>query len=58
MTQETAPQAPRNRAAAGPLIVPRPDHNISRANISEHALKVLYKLKQEGFSAHLVGGGV
>jgi poly(A) polymerase len=40
------------------LIVPRAEHNISRANISEYALKVLYKLKQEGFAAHVVGGGV
>lgn len=40
------------------MVVPRPEHNISRANISEYALKVLYKLRQEGFAAHLVGGGV
>ena len=40
------------------MIVPRAEHSISRANISEHALKVLYKLKQEGYAAHLVGGGV
>ncbi len=55
--QETHPEAPRT-ATAVPLIVPRAEHNISRANISEYALKVLYKLKQEGFAAHLVGGGV
>lgn len=53
--QESDPDMPR---AAGPLIVARPDHNISRANISEHALKVLYRLRQENFQAHLVGGGV
>jgi poly(A) polymerase len=41
-----------------PLIVARPDHRISRANISENAIKVLYRLKQAGFQAHLVGGGV
>ncbi|NEX21914.1 polynucleotide adenylyltransferase PcnB [Thiorhodococcus mannitoliphagus] len=41
-----------------PVIVPRPEHTISRANISENALKVLYRLRQEGFKAHLVGGGV
>ena len=58
MIQDTYPEAPRHTAAAGPLIVPRAAHNISRANISEYALKVLYKLKQEGFAAHLVGGGV
>lgn len=45
-------------AAVTPLIIPRPEHGISRANISENALKVLYRLKQESFQAHLVGGGV
>ncbi len=41
-----------------PLIVPRPEHPISRANISPNALKVLNRLKQAGFQAYLVGGGV
>ncbi|NEX18419.1 MAG: polynucleotide adenylyltransferase PcnB [Halochromatium sp.] len=41
-----------------PLIVPRPEHPISRANISPNALKVLNRLKQAGFEAYLVGGGV
>ncbi len=41
-----------------PLIVPRPEHPISRANISPNALKVLNRLKQAGFDAYLVGGGV
>lgn len=39
-------------------IIPRPEHNISRANISENAVKVLYRLKNSGYQAHLVGGGV
>ncbi|MDH5257610.1 MAG: polynucleotide adenylyltransferase PcnB, partial [Gammaproteobacteria bacterium] len=39
-------------------IYPRPDHNISRANISPNALKVLYRLNGAGFEAFLVGGGV
>lgn len=38
--------------------MPRDQHGISRANISENALKVLYRLKQEGYQALLVGGGV
>lgn len=38
--------------------MPREQHGISRANISENALKVLYRLRQEGFQALLVGGGV
>lgn len=39
-------------------IIPRPEHNISRANISKPALKVLYRLKDAGYQAFLVGGGV
>jgi poly(A) polymerase len=42
----------------GPVIVPRSEHNVSRANISPNALKVLYRLKGAGFEAFLVGGGV
>ncbi len=41
-----------------PLVVPRSEHRISRANISENALKVLYRLKNAGYQAYLVGGGV
>ena len=41
-----------------PVTVPRADHNISRAQISENALKVLYRLKNAGYEAYLVGGGV
>jgi poly(A) polymerase len=41
-----------------PEIIPRSEHGISRANISESALKVLYRLKDAGFRACLVGGGV
>jgi poly(A) polymerase len=40
------------------VIVPRASHCISRANISPNALKVLYRLKQSGHAAYLVGGGV
>lgn len=36
----------------------RSEHNISRAQISENALKVLYKLQKEGYDAYLVGGCV
>ncbi|MEJ2655553.1 MAG: polynucleotide adenylyltransferase PcnB [Acidihalobacter sp.] len=41
-----------------PVIVPRAEHGISRAQISPSALKVLYRLKDAGFAAYLVGGGV
>ncbi len=39
-------------------IIPRESHNISRKDISENALKVLYRLNKAGFEAYLVGGGV
>jgi len=41
-----------------PVIVPRPGHPISRSNISPPALKVLYRLKDAGYQAFLVGGAV
>lgn len=41
-----------------PKIIPRAEHGISRANISERALKVLYRLSKAGYEAYLVGGGV
>ena len=40
------------------VVIPRPDHNISRANISSAALKVLYRLKDGGYQGYLVGGSV
>ncbi|CUX96881.1 Poly(A) polymerase I precursor [Candidatus Doolittlea endobia] len=39
-------------------IIPRDKHTISRKEISENALKVLYRLKKAGYEAYLVGGGV
>ena len=41
-----------------PTITPRPAHNVSRDEISNSALKVLYRLHKSGFQAFLVGGGV
>src|SRR4051794_39919961 len=41
-----------------PLVVSREDHPISRANISPNALKVLYRLRDSGYQAFLVGGAV
>lgn len=40
------------------LIIPRSDHNVSRSDISDNALKVLYRLHQSGYQAYLVGGCV
>lgn len=42
----------------GPRIYHRSQHTLSRSNISKHALKVLYHLRDAGFQAYLVGGGV
>jgi poly(A) polymerase len=41
-----------------PRIIPRPEHNVSRAQISQNAVKVLYRLREAGYQAFLVGGGV
>jgi poly(A) polymerase len=41
-----------------PRILSRAQHNVSRKNIDPDALKVLYRLKNAGFVAYLVGGGV
>ena len=39
-------------------ILPRPDHGISRNQIDENTLKVLYRLHRNGYQAYLVGGSV
>ncbi len=53
------PKATAKRASnAGPIIIPRSDHSISRQQISRQALDVLYGLKKAGFEAYLVGGCV
>ncbi|HMB57757.1 MAG TPA: polynucleotide adenylyltransferase PcnB [Arenimonas sp.] len=41
-----------------PRIVPRDGHGISRKDISPNALRVLYRLREGGFSGYLVGGAV
>ena len=42
----------------GPIIRERSDHCISRSNIDEDALKVLYRLSTSGYISYLVGGSV
>jgi len=56
----TAPRHPEKvtEFVPRPRIIPRSGHNISRTNISENALKVLYRLKNAGYKAYLVGGCV
>ena len=45
-------------AATEPEIFPQPDHGIERSQLDKHALDVVEKLSQAGFSAQLVGGCV
>jgi hypothetical protein len=41
-----------------PRILQRPEHTVSRKDIDPDALKVLYRLKNHGYLAYMVGGGV
>jgi poly(A) polymerase len=41
-----------------PVVLPRNEHTLSRKDIDADALRVLYKLHNEGFVAYLVGGSV
>src|SRR6187399_1304524 len=50
------PLDPASRPKA--RIIPRAEHSISRAAISPNALRVLYRLREAGYEAFLVGGCV
>ncbi len=54
----TSRQTGQGSLISTPTIIPRAEHSISRSEISENALKVLYRLNKAGFEAYLVGGGV
>ncbi len=41
-----------------PRIIPRAEHPISRSLINPNALRILYRLMENGYIAHLVGGCV
>lgn len=45
-------------SSEAPVILPRSEHAISRKQIDENTLKVLYRLARSGHKAYLVGGGV
>ncbi|XKM12630.1 polynucleotide adenylyltransferase PcnB [Orbaceae bacterium ac157xtp] len=47
-----------NNLSPNLTLIPRNTHTISRKNISENALKVLYRLNNQGYQAYLVGGCV
>jgi len=55
-----SPNATRQVPAITPEMrsTPRADHCISRRNISNGALRVLYRLNEAGYQAFLVGGAV
>ena len=55
---ETALNTAEDQVLTGPVVIRRPQHTLSRSNISGNALKVLYRLKSCGHQAFLVGGGV
>jgi poly(A) polymerase len=55
---QTLPVSAPIQSGAQPRIIPRAEHNISRSNISGNAVRVLYRLKEAGFQAFLVGGCV
>ncbi len=57
MTVETSPGYPA-AAELKPVIIPRAQHPISRKKISRNALKIMYRLKDHGYLAYLVGGAV
>lgn len=42
----------------GPVVLPRPDHPISRKLIDPDALWILNRLRREGYLAYVVGGAV
>ena len=48
----------KNPEKNGPVIITRQEHGISRKLLSPNALRVLYRLKDNGFVAYLVGGCV
>ena len=41
-----------------PRILTRPEHRLSRKDLSQEAIKVLYRLHRSGYAAYLVGGSV
>jgi len=47
-----------NNGSKALKVIPRAAHNVSRNEISNAALKVLYRLHKAGYQSFLVGGGV
>lgn len=58
MTPSKTASKNQHATVTEPVIVPRPDHPISRKKIAHNAIKILYRLKNNGFTAYLAGGAV
>lgn len=60
MNPTASPTLPSHTHTSNPVprIIPRAEHGISRKNISNGALRVLYRLHEAGYQAFLVGGAV
>lgn len=56
LNRKSVELAPKDRRPL--MIIPRDQHSISRKEISENALKVLYRLNKAGYEAYLVGGSI
>jgi poly(A) polymerase len=55
---EALPNLSPAAVAVNLRVIPRDQHRISRKDISSGALRVLYRLNEAGYAAHLVGGAV
>jgi poly(A) polymerase len=55
---EAVPNTTPAAVAVKLRVIPRDQHRISRKDISSGALRVLYRLNEAGYAAHLVGGAV
>ena len=51
-------KAARKRVVSQPRRIPRDQHSVSRSQFSNGTLRTLYGLKDAGFEAYVVGGGV
>ncbi len=60
MDIESAGCTEEQRSGSGiqAIIIPKGDHPIRPGDLDREALKVLYRLRDAGFSGYLVGGGV
>ena len=56
MNSDSAETATPTAGGPPPRVIARPDHTISRKAIAPNALRVLYKLREAGYEAFLVGG--